>query len=77
MPTLDEQWLRELKRSRVVVLADRASYIHSINVPVCRITDSVAGGVTDGELQLLYPGLTYQDIRACLLFLYLRAVGQV
>lgn len=77
MGYLDKHWLSDVQQSRIIVLPGDESYIDQIDVRVSTITDKVATGTSDRELQLLHPGLTYDDVRACILFLYLRTVNKL
>lgn len=77
MTKLETGWVNEIHKSRLVILAGEGSYLPGIDMPVWRVIEQLADGVTEAKLRQVHPGLTEADIRACSLFVYLRIVGKL
>lgn len=74
MRSLEERWKQEVTLSRIVILSNDGSYLKDIDVKVSVIMNRLATGSTTDELRTTFPKITEADIRACMLFTYLRIV---
>lgn len=77
MHSLQGSWIREVRQSQIAILLDNESYIKGTDVKVWDVVSSLASGLSEYQLMGRHPALTKADIRACSLFVYLRAVGQI
>lgn len=77
MTKLDTEWMNEVHKSRLVILPGEDSYLAGIDMPVWKLIQQMANGVTRAELTQAHPGLTEADIRACSLFVYLQITGKL
>jgi hypothetical protein len=77
MTKLETGWINEIHKSRLVILPGEDSFLQGINVPVWKLIEQLANGVTEAELRQAHPCLTQADIRACSLFVYLRIIGKL
>lgn len=77
MNSLQKNWMREVQQSRIVVRPSEDAYIGGVDVRVWDIVHSIANGISECQLMETYPALTKEDIRACSLFVYLEAIGQI
>jgi hypothetical protein len=75
--TLETGWINEIRKSRLVILPGDDSYLQGINMPIWKLIEELANGVTEGELRQAHPCLTQADIRVCSLFTYLRIIGKL
>lgn len=66
-----------MKQSRIAILPDNEAYITGADVKVWDVVRNLASGLSEYQLMKRHPPLTKADIRACSLFVYLRAVGQI
>ncbi|GAB3569276.1 hypothetical protein GCM10027578_23370 [Spirosoma luteolum] len=77
MNLLDVTWEREVRQSSIVILPCDDSYLKGSDIKVSAIIHQLAFGEGFGKLMHQYPGLTEADLRACMLFSYLRAIQKV
>lgn len=77
MTTLDAAWEREVRLSRLVITLGDDSYIEGVGVNVWVIIHHLANNLGEEALLAMYPQLTKADIRACSLFVYLRAIKKM
>lgn len=77
MTKLETEWINEIYKSRLVILPGEDSYLSGVDVPVWKLIQQMANGVTEAELTQDHPGLTKADIRACSLFVYLRITSKI
>ena len=69
-----EAWTRTVQRSRIVVRSDDTSYVDQVGVYVSTIVRrQCVQGISSEALLKDYPGLTPEDLTACLKFISLRA----
>ena len=72
-----ESWLAEVRQSRIVIQPDEASYVAPLNLPVSSLIEELANDQLEADLLGAYAGLTAADLRACSLFMYLRAINKI
>ena len=77
MTKLETEWISEVHTSRIVILPGEDSYLPGVDIPVWKLIQQMANGVTITELIQAYPGLSETDIRACSLFVYLQITGKL
>lgn len=74
---LEQSWLQEVRQSRIVIQADENSYLADLCLPVFTVIEELANDMSETDLMAQYTGLTPADLRACSLFMYLRAVRKI
>ncbi len=77
MHSLQKSWIREVNQSRIVIMPENEACINGADVKVWDIVSSLASGLSEHQIMAECPALTKDDIRACSLFVYLQATGQI
>lgn len=75
--SLEASWEQEVRRSGVIILNNGDAYLKEVGVSVWTILHQLSTQGGERQLQLAYPGLTPDDLRACMLFGYLRSVHRL